>query len=361
MKVVCKDWYKATPKLFIADHPMWFSLRSDRMLFGSPTYEIMFSVKHNFQLPYIRYCSSAGNIITLVGKETDVWVLNAGTGYLEKLPAMLGDIDLIRQAVSWTVTLDYCATFALSGDTEEVTVSLHWMSTGWISRRYTCQHPFFPAINSAPVRRDNSIYCLDANCHIGIFDLDTGLWRVQAPSISWPLYTYQSCHLMSTDDGIAAIIVNKEHRHLPVMLRLDLEQKTWYQIRSLGGISVYTGEPTSLVIEKENHFMKNRAYFPSICGGYSLTEASVRLSNGQIIFSIEDECKASMRWTWFLVDTDNEIKGKPGLPSRKRTRDAVVGNQLLPYGTWIGFKEENKDDNAEIMSALRGQQLGQNR
>lgn len=255
------------------------------MLFASPTYGIMFLVKHNYQLPSIRCLSSAGNIITLVGKERDVWVLNARSGYLEKLPAMLGDIDPIRQALSWTLTLDYCATFALSGDSEEVTVSIHWMSTGWVSRRYTCQHPFFPAINSAPLRMDNNIYCLDINCHIGIFDLDTGLWRVQPPSIFWSLYTYQSCHLMSTEDGIAAIVVHKEHRHPPIMLRLDLEQKLWYQIRSLGGKSVFTGGPTSLAIEKANHSTKNKVYLPSIRGGYSLTEASVRLLNGQIIFS----------------------------------------------------------------------------
>lgn len=61
-----------------------------------------------------------------------------------------------------------------------------------------------------------------------------------------------------------------------------------------------------------------------------------------------------MHWTWFLLDPDNEIKGRPGLPSRKRSRDSVIGNQLLPYGTWIGFKEEKKYDDVEVMSAPAG-------
>jgi hypothetical protein len=236
MKCVCKNWCNSTPRYFLADHPMWFVPKSGRMLFGSPVHERMFSIRHDRQLPTVEYLSASQDLLTfLEGK--NIWVLNVIRGFLNKLPDLDDDIERISQAISWNVVSDMFATFTISGYAEEVTISLYWRPTGWMSMKYQCQDPFFPAENSAPVVKENSVYCLGTNGQIGIFNMETRKWRVQPPSITWPLLVSQTCHLVSTPNAINAVIVNTEGCvHPPMMLRLDMNKREWDSIRSLGAL-----------------------------------------------------------------------------------------------------------------------------
>jgi len=328
------------------------SWQSGRMLFGSPVHERMFSIRHDRQLPTVEYLSASQDLLTfLEGK--NIWVLNVIRGFLNKLPDLDDDIERISQAISWNVVSDMFATFTISGYAEEVTISLYWRPTGWMSMKYQCQDPFFPAENSAPVVKENSVYCLGTHGQIGIFNMETRKWRVQPPSITWPLLVSQTCHLVSTPNAINAVIVNTEGCvHPPMMLRLDMNKREWDSIWSLGGRSAFTGgRSASSFIDNRGSFMGNRIYLPYSRGHYFLIEASIVVSEGQTFFRVEDESTANLKFSWFLLDDNNVIQGRPGQPSRKRNRDSFTGDQELPYGTYIDFNKRISDEEILMIPA----------
>lgn len=99
MKLCCKDWHENTVKIFSANQPMWFCVSNGETWFYRAEDGHKFIWRHNFSLPVIRYYSSDGSIVTLVGKKFEFLMLNLMTLGLRRLPPL--PTNWIEQAISW--------------------------------------------------------------------------------------------------------------------------------------------------------------------------------------------------------------------------------------------------------------------
>ncbi|KAL6894008.1 hypothetical protein ACP4OV_008106 [Aristida adscensionis] len=181
MKLCCRDWLDNTPAVVQASNPFFVSLNSKRVLFGSPLHKTIFSVKQRGEMLEAEYCSSNDGLITLMDKNGRISVFEPANGGMRMLPLQSSNDIPVQQAISWCVTADSFGTLTIGGNGKVISASLHGHSLGWMSRRFPCDRSFCLLKLSAPVLQDGRVYCLGANCRLGVYDLDQRSWTVINP------------------------------------------------------------------------------------------------------------------------------------------------------------------------------------
>ncbi|KAM3294277.1 hypothetical protein ACQJBY_037285 [Aegilops geniculata] len=345
MRLCCRDWLENMTKIFTAEYPMLFSFADDRMLFFRPKDQLFFfffekrpkdqlvlAINHSFVLPEINFYSSLSCLVTIVGMDSEILVLNLKSLTLTALPSLARHFDDVLQATSWQYEGNQFRTLVVSSDLGQMNISIYYSTHGWNTRFCRCEGLFHPSEKSAPVIVNSTAYILGRHCRIGVYDLESQTWTVLPMKLSWTIFSHQECYLLAVESDLVAVVTDTGHLCPPIVLKVNMDRYGWDQVSTLGGFSLFTGLPSSLAVQDPSP--REFVTLPSLSGQYSTTEAEIKWQEGHMLFVVESHIpiQASVYFTCWPLNQ----QGVRGFPWREKRRCQFSKEVLL--GTWVSVK-----------------------